>query len=248
MIETAKGWLRQVGIYPVIRDFYRAVHPNHRVERRLRREFFAQLVKPGDLCFDVGANVGQTIEALLACGTKVVSLEPNPFCLPALMHQFGRNTQVTIINKAVGDKRGFADLHFSGTAATASLRADWNVQDNEVVKTEVVTLADLIAVYGTPHLLKVDVEGFEVEVFAGLDRPIPVIYFEMHARELSTVRIVLDRLQTLGRIDSINAVSEDHGTWLLAQWVDMPRFLAQMTQLPQVANVIVKMAVSHTRE
>lgn len=248
MIETIKTWLRQVGIYPLIRDCYRAVHPSHRLERRLRRVFFAQLVKPGDLCFDVGANVGQTIEALLACGASVVSMEPNPLCLPTLEHQFGGDARVTVVNKAVGATPGVADLHFSGTAATASLRADWNAQDDETVSTEVVTLAELIATHGTPHLLKVDVEGFEAEVFAGLDRPISVIYFEMHTHELEPVRIVLERLQALGPIDGINAVSEDHGTWLLPQWVDLPRFLAEMTRFPRAANVIVKMKALQASE
>ena len=50
-----------LGLYAPARALYRAMSRGHREERRLRREFFAQLVSPGDLCFDIGANVGQAM-------------------------------------------------------------------------------------------------------------------------------------------------------------------------------------------
>ena len=242
MIDAAKRWLQKSGAYPLVRDVYRSVSSKHRIERKLRRDFFAALVKPGDLCFDIGANVGQTIEALRYCGAKVVALEPNPRCLPALEHQFGRDRDVRIVAKAVGAFSGTAELHFSGTAATASLRSDWNRNDDQVLTTEVVTLEQLISTYGRPAMLKVDVEGFEKEVFSGLTQPVPLIYFEMHEREIDTVRFVLEHLRSLGRVEGVNAISEDHGTWLLKEWVGADQFISALQPMPQVANVVVRMA------
>ncbi len=242
MIDDAKQWLQKSGAYPMARGVYRAVSPKHRTERRLRRDFFASLVKPGDLCFDIGANVGQSIEALRKCRAKVVALEPNPHCLPALAYQFGNDKEVQIVAKAVGAAPGTAQLHFSGTAATASLRSDWNKADDQQVDTEVVTLEQLIAAHGRPVMLKVDVEGFEKEVFLGLAQPVPLIYFEMHAREIDTVHFVLKHLSSLGRVQEVNAISEDHGTWLLKEWVGADDFVDALRPLPQVANVVVRMA------
>ena len=216
--------------------------PSHREERRLRRQFFGMLIRPGDLCFDIGANVGQSIEAFLACGASVVALEPNPHCLHTLRYQFGRKERVTLIDKAVGASPGSAQLHFSGTAATASLRGDWNVHDDQIVAVDVTTLADLMASHGTPQLLKVDVEGYEVEVFAGLDQFVPIIYFEMHARDVPAVAKILARLAELGSVESVNAVSEDHGSWLFDRWLSSDEFLAALSPPPLVANVVVRMS------
>jgi FkbM family methyltransferase len=241
MKDAIKTALHGLGLYAPARALYRGVSRKHREERRLRREFFAQFVSPGDLCFDIGANVGQSIEALRACGGSVVALEPNPHCMPALRHQFSRDAQVTLVAKAVGDRPGKATLHFSGTAATASLRGDWNRRDDQTVEVEIVTLDQLIADHGAPKLLKVDVEGFELEVFQGLGRSVPVIYFEMHAREIQVVGRILARLRTLGRIDGVNIISEDHSTWLWRGWSPVEDFMGRMAKPPAVANVIVRM-------
>lgn len=241
MIEGAKRRLRGFGAYPAARDLYRRLSPAHRRERRLRRDFFAQFLRPGDLCFDIGANVGQSIEAMRACGAAVLALEPNPACLPALQFQFGGDPMVTLVAEAVGAESGEATLHFSGTAATASLRADWNEADDEVHVTAVTTLEQLMDRHGTPRLLKVDVEGFEREVFRGLRRPVPVVYFEMHAAEPEAIEEILGRLGELGRVDGANAVSDDHGRWLLDEWVAADRLLPSLAPLPTVANVVVRM-------
>lgn len=241
MKDAVKSLLHRFGLYAPARAAYRAISSQHREERRLRRDFFAQLVTAGDLCFDIGANVGQTIEALRACGATVVALEPNPHCMPALRHQFGGDDQVTLVAKAVGSAPGRAELHFSGSAATASLRGDWNRQDDQTLEVEVVTLEQLMAVHGAPRLLKVDVEGFELEVFRGLGRPVPVIYFEMHAREIAVVGRILDHLRTLGRIEGVNVVSEDHSTWLWPQWCAGDEVMRRLASPPEVANVVVRM-------
>lgn len=239
--KATKDLLWRLGIYPFARSIYRTVSPRHRNERQLRTRFFAQLIQPGDLCFDIGANLGQSIESFLECRGRVIALEPNPLCLPTLQRDFGRNPNVVLVNKAVGREPGVAQLHFHGTGATASLRDNWYPGDDQTADIEVVTLENLIASHGIPQLLKVDVEGFETEVFAGLAQPIPTIYFEMHHRELDAVRTVVARLASLGQIKGINAVSEDHAHWLLEEWLAPQAFLARLESLPAVANVIVRM-------
>ena len=242
MKEAIKAQLHRLGLYSIVRDVYRSLHRGHREERRLRQRFFAQLVAPGDLCYDIGANVGQTTEALLACGASVVALEPNPHCLPTLKHQFGRDPRVTLVQAAVGRAPGRADLHFRGSSATASLRDDWQRGDDKTVEVNVVTLDNLMARHGVPRLLKVDVEGYELEVFLGLGRPIPIVYFEMHASELETVAKIVDHLRSLGGIEGINVISEDHSAWLWSDWSPGDAFMARLSSAPLVANIVVRMS------
>ncbi|WP_315853121.1 FkbM family methyltransferase [Paludisphaera rhizosphaerae] len=233
--------MHRMGLYPVARGIYRAISSDHRRDRKLRRLFFAQFLKPGDLCFDIGANLGQSIEAFRASGARVVALEANALCLPTLAYSFGRDPEVLVVNKAVGSTSGTARLHFHQTASTASIRDDWNDTDDNVVEVEMITLEQLFAQHGVPRLLKVDVEGFEEQVFAGLARPVPIIYFEMHGREFDAVIRILARLESVGKIESVNAVSEDHGQWLLDRWVSPAEFATALNPLPKLANVVVRM-------
>src|SRR6266850_591022 len=150
---------QKLGLFPVTRALYQRVSPVHRKERFFNRRFYSEIVSAGDLCFDVGANVGQTIEALAEADAIVVAIEPNLNCLPVLNYQFQSNRNVTIVNKAVGSAAGVGELHFTGTESTASMREDWPFLNRDVLRVEMTTLDALIAEFGCPKFLKVDVEG-----------------------------------------------------------------------------------------
>src|SRR6266581_268182 len=112
--ESIKQFLHRTNLYPLARHYYRRVNKASRHERRFAKAFYEQFVGPGDLCFDIGANVGQTTEALAAVRARVIAVEPNPLCTPVLKWQFGRNADVTIVEKAIGAAPGTATLHFEG--------------------------------------------------------------------------------------------------------------------------------------
>lgn len=242
MISQVKALTHKLGLYPFARSVYRQCHPAHRRDRRANRSFYRQIVASGDLCFDIGANVGQTIEALSDIGANVVAVEPNPNCLPVLDYQFGRRRGVTLVRKAMGAAPGTAELHFTGTDSTASIREDWPFPAEQTLEVEVATLDSLIAEHGRPQLIKVDVEGFELEVFKGLNQPVPLIYFEMHGREIDLVEQILRRLASVGEIVGVNAVDADNARWLIDEWVPAGQFVYRLGQpLPERANVVVRM-------
>jgi len=241
MKEIIKQFLHRTKLYPLARHYYRRVNRASRAERRFARAFYGQFVAAGDLCFDIGANVGQTTEALTALWARVIAVEPNPLCTPALQWQFGRNRDVTIVEKAIGAAAGTATLHFEGTASTASLREDWPFENKSARTVEVITLDALIEQYGQPKLCKVDVEGFEVEVFRGLSRPIPVVYFEMHRNELERARQVIAHLGSIGTIESANVTSGLNEAWLFERWLPPGEFVARLDSIPELANAVVRM-------
>lgn len=65
-----------------------------------RTNFYRQFVKEGDVCFDVGANVGNRVQPLLNIGAKVVAVEPQESCYTILKEKFG-NT-ISIVTKGLG--------------------------------------------------------------------------------------------------------------------------------------------------
>ncbi len=244
LFTQLKLLLQKLGLFPFARATYRKLHPAHRHDTFINKSFFSEIISSGDLCFDIGANVGQTTEALAAIGAVIVAVEPNPNCIPVLNYQFKKNPNITLIQKAMGASIGNAKLHFSGTDSTASIRDDWPFQNEETLEVELSTLDSLIEEFGQPKFIKVDVEGFELEVFKGLSQPIQLIYFEMHGREFNVALDILERLSAIGEIIGIKAVSGDNSFWLINEWIDYEQIVARLgNPPPQRANIVVKMKV-----
>jgi hypothetical protein len=58
----------------------RSVLMYHGIPFRRRRlsQFYARFIRPGDLCFDIGAHVGSRLGAWLPLGARIVAVEPQP--------------------------------------------------------------------------------------------------------------------------------------------------------------------------
>lgn len=209
-------------------------------QRGLRR-LYAPFVREGDLVFDVGAHLGDRTAAFSALGARVVAVEPQPFLLPWLRRLVGGKDGVTVLEEAVGREEGRTRLWVSPSTPTVSTVAEgWKerlpeanetfrgVRWDESVEVPVTTLDRLIGRYGIPRFCKIDVEGHEAEVLAGLGRPLPALSVEFVAGGLEVARACVDRLQELGAYE-FNAVAGEERTFLLERWVSgaaMHRWLA----------------------
>lgn len=157
------------------------------IERIQKRKlFYKQFVQRGDLCFDVGANIGNRVSIFLDLDARVVAVEPQQSCYKILEEKFG--DQIEIVRKGLGDHEDIKDFHISDVNTISSFSVEWinsvkqqRFKDhnwNEVVKIEMTTLDKLIEKYGIPAFIKIDVEGYEPEVLKGLSHPIKMISFE----------------------------------------------------------------------
>jgi hypothetical protein len=72
------------------------------------------------------------------------------------------------------------------------------VQWNRLIEIETTTLDRLIERFGAPAFVKIDAEGSEPAVLAGLSRAIPALSFEYLPRALEQVEVCLGRLHALG--------------------------------------------------
>ncbi|MCU0558600.1 MAG: FkbM family methyltransferase [Desulfobacterales bacterium] len=177
--------------------------------RRLRR-FYGRFVRPGALCFDIGAHLGSRCRAFLDLGARVVALEPQPRCAAYLRGRWGGDERFVLVAKAIGARPGTATLHINrmnptistlagdswraAMAAAAGRRERWD----HPVEVQVTTLDRLIQECGRPDFCKIDVEGFEVQALAGLSIPIPALSFEFISFEVARALACVRRLNGLG--------------------------------------------------
>lgn len=172
-----------------------------------RRKFYASFIKKGDLCFDVGANRGNRIEPLLQIGAKVLAVEPQKSCYDYLNRFYGN--RITLITKGLSDKEEVKKFYISNESTNSSFSKEYinavkskrfkeHSWDN-VVEIEMTTLDKLIEEYGIPVFIKIDVEGYELEVIKGLNSPVNLISFEYTTPEQTTKAI-----DCINYIESIN--------------------------------------------
>lgn len=177
-----------------------------------RVTLYSNFLKKGDLYFDVGANLGNRIEPVLTIGGRVVAIEPQDMCYKFLVLKFGK--KITLIKKGLGDKPGTREFFVSNVHVTSSFSQEWieSVKQsgrfkkrewNKKVLMEMTTLDELIKEYGVPAFIKIDVEGFELEVLKGLSSAVPAISFEYTVPELT------DRLvECIQRVGAVNPTAQ----------------------------------------
>lgn len=193
----------------------------------------ARFVRPGGLAFDIGAHLGDRAAAMARLGARVVALEPQPAAFRALRMIHRRAAGVTIVNAAAGAAEGYAEMFLNTANPTVSTLSDtfvaaartgdgWRDQIwDRRVAVPVTTLDALIERHGVPQFVKIDVEGHEPEVLAGLSRPLPALSFEVTHLQRGAGIASLDRLEALAPHAYALSLGEGHEVpgegWLTAR-------------------------------
>jgi len=187
------------GLYRPLRRLSSLARSKEVTQARSRMaKLISSIVPPNSLVFDIGANIGSFSEIYAGSGCHVVAVEPNADCVRHIQLTYP-DLPIQTLQAAVGSRCGLATLHVSDSwDATSTLstewietmerwheryRRNWNRQD--VVP--ILTLDSLIAHFGTPYYIKIDVEGFELEALQGLSTQPPLLSFEFHNSYLKTV-------------------------------------------------------------
>jgi FkbM family methyltransferase len=161
------------------------------------QEALAELIEPGQTVYDVGANIGFfTILCARLVGPqgKVYAFEPIPENLVTLRHNIALNklTNVVIVEQALSASTGTAEMFVSPWSAFHSLNVDGASKrenhgpDGGQITVATVTLDEFVQGDGVlaPDLIKLDVEGAELLVVAGMRETLrtvqPLLLVEIH--------------------------------------------------------------------
>lgn len=144
------------------------------------------ILKRNSNAIDIGAHKGTILRQILkqAPEGKHIAVEPIPYLYQKLERKFGK--RVTLLNLALADETGETEFTlFKDRPAVSGLKArhfDNAAYKKELIKVQVRKLDDLVPQDQNVDLIKIDVEGAELEVLKGargiLERNKPVVLFE----------------------------------------------------------------------
>ncbi len=212
---------------------------HHRALTRI----YAPFIKPGDLCFDIGAHLGDRIRAWSKLDARIIALEPQPGCMSWLRYWYGNRTGIVLIEQAVGAHIGMETFWISRlNPSMSTLSHKWlntiqqtprfaGVHWEEQIPVTVTTLDALIAQYGKPAFCKIDVEGAELDVLQGLSQPLPALSFEYIPAMIDTALGCIERLGQLGRYEYNWRVSE-WPRWHSSVWLSPEEMIAYLKCMP----------------
>lgn len=127
---------------------------------------------------------------------------------------------VVFIDSAAGSSETEANMSISSLNPTvSSLKKDFletannspgfeNVVWDKSQRVKVLTLDSLIREHGVPDYIKIDVEGFELEVLSGLSHAVDLISFEFLPGFADLTHEVVGQIETLGDYEFNLAVGE----------------------------------------
>lgn len=203
------------------------------------KRFYRSFLSPGDLCFDIGANIGDRTEIFQNLGCRVVAVEPQPECAEILRDRFKRSNSVVVVEAGIADTGGFRNLSICPShRGIATMSDEWrdirfpDMNWEQPIVVPVSTLDALIERFGIPRFCKIDVEGFEGQVLRGLTQPIPVTSFEFTGLFLSHARSHLDHLSKLGPIE-VNCSLFETMKFLLPRWVKPAELMDLLSSLAE---------------
>jgi len=164
----------------------RAAHDKllRRSERNERAQFaqgllqgILSMLRPGDVVFDCGANVGAVTLPLAETGATVHAFEPDPFAFEELSDRVASRENVILHNVAVGVVAGTVPLMraenfeknpLGGSVKSTVVAGGRNIEHRDAARIEVpmIALPEMIrgvaARSGQVAFLKMDIEGAEL--------------------------------------------------------------------------------------
>jgi FkbM family methyltransferase len=208
---------------------------------------YGRFVKSGDLVFDIGAHVGDRIAVFRRLGARVVAVEPQPALVKTLKILYGRDHAITIEPLALARNPGTLELKLNLDNPTVSTASDdfvraahgapgWEGQEwIKVIRVPAITLDALIERHGTPAFVKIDVEGLEAEVLAGLAHAVPALSFEFTTIQPKVAMNCIARCAMLGYA-RYNAILGESHALIHPDWLSAEEIAAWIESLPLEAN------------
>lgn len=165
---------RKIGLHRFVYQVRAALKLNREYEADLKR-VLEQTVRPGDVVWDIGANVGFYTE--LFCkwvGPEggVAAFEPNPGAMATLKHRLLACPWLPLEDRALGSREEPSTRIVEGDLSSGHVCNEFETghPGKYLVPIQLTTGDKACGQIGkSPNLIKIDVEGFEEEVLEGFD-------------------------------------------------------------------------------
>jgi FkbM family methyltransferase len=201
---------------------------------------YRQFVEPGDLVFDLGANVGARTALFRELGATVVAVDPQPSSVEALESRFRDDPRVVVVDKAVAASPGPHTLMVDADSGLSTISRGWieaatasgrfpQAAWSHKVEVTGTTLDALIDEFGRPRFSKIDVEGSEAEVLKGLTQPLPSASFEFTADTVDRTVPCIEAFCDLGPCEFALSYEE---SMLLGRWEPAEMVIARLRSIP----------------
>jgi FkbM family methyltransferase len=166
-------------------------------EARMALEFTSQRDVKNPIVLDIGANSGSYAEAIrkLSPQATVFAFEPSSFARKSLEDRFKGDSAVNIVSFALGNKNSketlWSDIPGGELASLTKRKLDhFGINFNLSESVEVVTLDSWASTAQVvPDLIKIDVEGHELDVLKGGINTLAltkVVQFEFGGTQIDT--------------------------------------------------------------
>lgn len=156
-------------------------------------EVMNQLIKPGMVVADIGANIGYFAKFLnnkVGATGRVYAFEPIPDTFLRLQEtlELNRLSNVTAIQKAVTDTKGEIQIYFSKSHYMASVDKKWASDEGGSIVVPTTSLDYFFEELGKyPDFIKMDIEGGGVLALEGMKKCItsnyPILLLESHTHQ-----------------------------------------------------------------
>ena len=208
--------------------------------RKKRRDFYLQFLNTGDIYYDVGANYGNRIDPIINDKIKIIAIEPQPKCIKKLKSKFKNN--IVLIPKGLGPKKDVMTMFLARAHTISTFSKDFIKATQESgrfskykwdkeIEVEIETLDNIISQHGKPTFIKIDVEGFELEVLKGLTMPIKYISYEYTVPE-RTVSLIncIDRIVEISGEKNVvfNYSIGESMEWALNKWLSYQEIINEI--------------------
>jgi len=224
-------------------------------DRRSELCFYRALLEgfcEGDLILDVGANHGYKTGIFLRLGAKVVAVEPDKVSQEILKQKFTghrlKRRPLVIVPNAVSDKSNIETMWIDEPgSAKNTLSQKWaemlrgddrrfghRLDFGHWKQVETTTIERLVAAHGLPFFVKIDVEGHELNVLRGMQRPVPYLSFEVNLPEFRSEGLeCVQVLACLTEHGKFNYTTDCRHGLALERWVGPREFSTVLNSCTQ---------------
>ena len=189
--------------------------------------YVVKCVEPSSVVWDIGANVGFFTEKFaetVGDSGQVVAFDPSPGCASHLQDKFTDHDNVVVEPLGITDTIGQFEFSVgSETDPTGGFNRQGAIAETFSVSTTTVDQYCLEHKSRTPNYIKLDVEGYEFEAIAGMekllsDSRLRAIFIEMHFLELSKRGLTSAPAQIVEKLKSKGFV---------VRWIDPSHLAAE---------------------